>query len=120
MNIEQALDLIKKTVNGRDVNNFNTRVPHIQFSLLKDNHEIHNFKLSVQASGYHYCEPRENCDEYDKVEIGYPNFEFTARFITTYAEDKDNPTDTVYGYVPIEELASELAIFCEKFVKGEV
>ena len=65
------------------------------------------FTVSVQASKYHYCEPRIDGDcEYVSVELGYPNTE--DPLIIGYAEDLDDPTETVYGYVPIE-LVNELA-----------
>ena len=115
INYQDALNRIKSAVNGRDVNNFTTRVPKIKFNLIKNDVEIHTFELSVQASYYHYSSPRENCDEYDEVEIGFPNFKFSDEFISRYADDTNNPLDTVYGYVPIEELALEIANFCKKF-----
>lgn len=69
-----------------------------------------DLKLSIQASDFHYCSPRENCDYYDEVEIGFPNFNFSDDFISKYAEDKDDPQNTVYGYVPISEIATELEV----------
>lgn len=112
---KEALDKITETVNGRDLNNFKDRVPPIRFNLIKDGVEIHEFNLSVQASEYHYSEPRENADEYSHVEIGFPNFKFSQEFIDKYAEDCSEPLDTVYPYVPIEELAEELYLFCHNF-----
>ena len=57
--------------------------------------------MSVQASEGHYCQPRENSAfPYSKVEIGFPDREVSE--LMPYAEDSDRPTDTVYGYVPIE------------------
>ena len=59
------------------------------------------FTISVQASKGHYCSPRVDGDvRYDKVELGFPSIE--ESLIMGYAEDPDEPTDTVYGYVPIE------------------
>ncbi len=58
------------------------------------------FNMSVQASSTHYCSPRESTNKYTAMETGYPS-EYEADIIE-YAEDLDNPTDTVYGYVPIE------------------
>ena len=67
------------------------------------------YELSVQGSEGHYCSPRENLQEvYDEVEIGFPNFNFTPQFISRYADDSNSPQDTVYGYVPMEELAQEI------------
>ena len=62
--------------------------------------------LSVQASQGHYCMPRTNLADWHEVEVGYPSEAPTA-FIS-YAEDQDKPTDTVYGYVPIELVVAEI------------
>ena len=68
-----------------------------------------DYELSIQASESHYCSPRENMQEvYDEVEIGFPNFIFSEGFINQYAEEPESPKDTVYGYVPMEELAQEI------------
>lgn len=59
------------------------------------------FKISVQASKFHYCEPRVNGDViYEEVELGYPNME--DELIAEYAEDPDRLTKTVYAYVPVD------------------
>lgn len=58
------------------------------------------FSVSVQASDMHYCSPRENSVFYWEVEVGFPSEVCPA--LLRYAEDIDQPTDTVYGYVPIE------------------
>ena len=59
------------------------------------------FQISIQASGTCYCEPKNNyADEYKSVELGYPSEK--EDLIMEYAEDKDDPTETVYGYVPVE------------------
>ncbi len=56
------------------------------------------FKMSVQASAGHYCNPREDNDVYWSMEIGYPSSKEES--ILEYAEQPELPTDTVYGYVP--------------------
>jgi len=56
------------------------------------------FNISVQASNGHYCSPRINTDKYLSVELGFPSEEE----ILEYAETKENPTQTVYGWTPIE------------------
>ena len=77
-------------------------IPHVKI-------EGTDYKFSAQASESHYCSPRENMQEvYDEVEIGFPNFIFSENFINQYAEDRDKPKDTVYAYVPMEELAQEI------------
>ena len=62
---------------------------------------LDGFQISVQASPFHYCYPKDkNAEKFEKVELGFPNQE--DDLILEYAEDPDNPTRTVYGYVPIE------------------
>ena len=75
-----------------------------------------DLKLSIQASEYHYCSPRKDCDYYYEVEVGFPNFYFNEEFIRNYAEDVDTPQDTVYAYVPISELSKEIS---DKLNKGD-
>jgi len=31
------------------------------------------FSMSIQASEYHYCAPRDNVGPYTEVEVGYPS-----------------------------------------------
>lgn len=57
--------------------------------------------LSVQGgTKFHYCKPRKLCNQYEEVEIGFPSKKCWS--LMPYAEDKERPIDTVYGYVPIE------------------
>lgn len=57
--------------------------------------------LSVQASDTHYSAPRMiDLPCYSEVEVGYPSIRIDE--LMQYAEDADNPTETVYGYVPVE------------------
>lgn len=58
--------------------------------------------MSIQASRYHYCEPRDNNGPYTHVEIGFPSRSMPE--LLEFAEDRDNPTDTVYSYVPVDVL----------------
>ena len=55
------------------------------------------FIFSVQGSEGHYSIPRKNVTEFTAMEIGFPNQ--VEELILEFAEDKDNPTQTVYGYV---------------------
>ena len=57
------------------------------------------FSMSVQASSTAYCSPRLNDARYYEVEIGFPSEK--EPLIIQYAEDWEKPTDTVYGYVPV-------------------
>ncbi len=56
--------------------------------------------LSVQASSSAYCDPREDSGPYLSVEVGFPSRKIEE--IMEYAEDHDYPTETVYGWVPIQ------------------
>lgn len=65
------------------------------------------FSMSVQAHDGAYCSPRVDPDKtsyYYTVEIGFPSDK--EDLIMQYVEDYDRPTDTVYGYVPIEVVAA--------------
>lgn len=57
--------------------------------------------LSVQTGEHMYCYPRSNTGPWTHVEFGYPSV-VPGPLIMEYCEDRDNPTRTVYGYVPIE------------------
>jgi len=56
--------------------------------------------LSIQASEFHYCSPRESLGDYslyDSFEVGFPSEE--VELLKEYAEDEDF-TNTVYACVP--------------------
>lgn len=62
---------------------------------------VDGFEVSVQASKYHYCQPRiDGADNYESVELGMPSAE--DDLIIEFAEEPDDPTGTVYGWVPVE------------------
>lgn len=60
------------------------------------------FSISIQASGGHYCSPREDrAWPYTAFELGFPNQ--TDEALRKYAENKDgNLQDTVFGWVPVD------------------
>ena len=59
------------------------------------------FFISIQGgTDTHYCQPREYCNYYYELELGFPSQK--DELIMQWAEDPKNPTQTVYGYVPIE------------------
>lgn len=63
------------------------------------------FSVSVQGgTRFHYCTPHKHCNQYIKVELGFPSV--ADPFLAGYAEDLSDPTGTVYGYVPIEVVES--------------
>ena len=57
------------------------------------------FAMSVQASEFHHCHPKENgiAMNYSSVEVGFPSKK--EDLILDWDEDRDDPTGTVYGYV---------------------
>lgn len=59
------------------------------------------FTVSIQGgTHFHYCEPREKRNVYESVELGFPSKE--DEIINYYAENSEDYTGTVYGYVPID------------------
>lgn len=63
------------------------------------------FTMSVQASDFHYCDPRDNCGPYTTAEVGFPSAKDPE--LEKFAEDPDaliegGAVQTVYGYVPAE------------------
>lgn len=57
-------------------------------------------RLSVQASRDHYCTPRDSVGPWTAVEVGFPSERVEE--LMEYAENPKAPTDTVYGWVPVE------------------
>lgn len=67
--------------------------------------------LSIQANEDTYCHPRETSMEYKfytEVEVGFPSWTFSKGTLGAYAEDIDEPTETVYPYIPISVVAEEM------------
>lgn len=66
---------------------------------------VDGFKLSVIAGGGAYCIPRDAEGPFVAVEAGFPS-ERPEPWATwsEFAEDGDAPTETVYGYVPVEHV----------------
>ena len=66
------------------------------------------FSMSVQASEFSYCSPRENnATKYNEVEVGFPST--PESLLTEFAEDPSNPTGTVYGWVPAQTVTNVIA-----------
>jgi hypothetical protein len=76
------------------------------------------FTMSVQASSMSYCEPRTcEAESYIAVEVGYPSEKEVM--LMPWAENRDNPTETVYGRVPV----TTVALVCAKhggMISGEL
>lgn len=64
-------------------------------------------RLSAQANEFTYCVPRENQGPYESVEMGYPSRE--VEHALPWAEEPSNPTETVYGRIPIRLLVQVVA-----------
>ena len=66
------------------------------------------FRMSVQGHNSAYCAPRiDDAEKYTQVEIGYPSD--VEKLIMPWAEDPSKPTETVYGYVPVEIVTTVIA-----------
>ena len=68
--------------------------------LYKTTHCADGFSVSIQAGEHKYSLPRADDAVYLEVELGFPSA--PDNLIHPYAEDGENPTDTVYAYVPVD------------------
>ena len=80
-------------------------------SIIKANKRVvcaDGFSISIQASSFNYCSPREDdAVAYKSVELGFPNK--PDPFILAYAEEQGNWTGSVYGYVPAHVVRKMIA-----------
>jgi len=60
-------------------------------------------ELSVQTGDTLYCTPRDNYGPWSHVEVGFPTVTPPVSW-RDCCEDWENPTETVYGYVPIQKV----------------
>ena len=66
------------------------------------------FRMSVQAHDGAYCEPRiDAAERYFTVEVGFPSH--VEECLLPWAESPDEPTETVYGYVPVAVVNTVIA-----------
>ena len=76
------------------------------------------FEMSIQAHFGAYCSPRiDNAEKYTSVEIGFPSQK--EPMLIDFADEPSNPTETVYGYVPVQIVTNVLAKH-GGIVEGEV
>tara|TARA_Y100000310_G_C20469182_1_gene709133 strand:- start:605 stop:916 length:312 start_codon:yes stop_codon:yes gene_type:complete len=69
---------------------------------------VDGFSMSVQAGAGSYCEPRVNdAQKYTEVEVGFPS-DYES-LLAPYAEDKEDYTGTVYGWVPADIIVTVCA-----------
>jgi hypothetical protein len=87
----------------------NVKVDKTGFALCPKITCLDGFKLSVQASRFHYCVPRDLLEDgsYSSWEIGFPSAKEDD--LMPYIDDSGDPTDTVYGYVPTDVVNRVLA-----------
>ena len=93
--------------------NWDTKEPDMifpqqrHFMIMKD-----GLGMSVQASEYHYCCPRRNLEigieDYFEYEVGFPT-EKVPQFME-FAENPEEPTSTVYGYVPLDVIQEVICL----------
>ena len=66
------------------------------------------FTMSVQAHAGAYCIPKmTGAPVYREVEVGFPSIE--EPMLMKWAEEAHRPTDTVYGYVPVQVVTNVIA-----------
>ena len=66
------------------------------------------FTMSVQAHQGAYCSPRmSRAPKYTHVEVGFPSER--EDLLIQFAEEPDKPTQTVYGWVPVQTVTNVLA-----------
>ena len=76
------------------------------------------FEMSVQAHRSAYCSPRiDNAEKYTSVEIGFPSER--EPMLIDFADEPSHPTETVYGFVPVQIVTLVLAKH-GGIVEGEV
>jgi len=76
---------------------------------------LDGFRISVQASEYHYCEPRTNEGPWTHVELGFPSQ--VEPLLWPYAETPGKWTETVYPQVPVEIVAAVVELHGGFFVE---
>jgi len=65
------------------------------------------FSISIQAGRGLYCTPRDNQGPWREMEAGFPS-DRPSDALMEFAAESEKPTETVYGYVPVEVLQAEL------------
>jgi hypothetical protein len=66
------------------------------------------FTMSVQAHAGAYCLPKmTGAPVYREVEVGFPSIE--EPMLMEWVEEAQRPTDTVYGYVPVQVVTNVIA-----------
>jgi len=76
------------------------------------------FTMSVQANATAYSIPRmSGAAAYTEVEVGFPSAR--EELLMKWCDEPDDPTGTVYGYVPVQVVVNVIAKH-GGMVEGEV
>ncbi len=75
------------------------------------------FRVSIQGNSTAYCSPRNDCGPYTEVELGFPSV--ADEILLPYAENRNDPTETVYPYVP-SAIVLEVLLAHGGWVDGEI
>ena len=97
LSLEYELEAICHTIRFQDKLSMLGKNNALQYKRIECND---GFSISIQASGFHYSNPREDlvdANQYSHFELGFPSEE--EEMIAMFAEDKECLTDTVYPYV---------------------
>lgn len=100
--LDRRLDHKSRSRSGREDSRYDAHldlVPRIECAS--------GLKMSVQASEFYYCAPRESVGPWHSVEVGFPTRRVAA--LANFAEDPKRLTKTVYGWVPVEVVAQVIA-----------
>ncbi len=69
---------------------------------------VDGFAMSVQANETAYCTPRvNNAVKYTEVEVGFPTEK--EDLLMEWAENPNQPTNTVYAWVPVGQVSLVIA-----------
>jgi len=74
------------------------------------------YNVSIQAGEGNYCYPRDDYGPYTEVELGFPSC--ADPMLDSYAENKSDLLETIYGYVP-SAIARDLIVKHGGAVSGE-
>jgi hypothetical protein len=93
-----TVDQLQAMLAGRTVPKDGYGLPGVPPLECKD-----GFSVSMQASEWLYCSPRDSVGPWTAVELGFPSWE--EPLLMPWCEDKMRPTQTVYGWVPLDVVA---------------
>jgi hypothetical protein len=99
----------------------NPKMGRTKYDLAKKLKMEDGTEISVQASEFHYCSPRDNDGPYSAVECGFPTMRLPSTFkkYADYFSEDDDDLDAwrksdVYGWVPVEMVRDLILDHCPK------